>query len=293
MGTETYVLNQKEAMILWEPDNLEEAIRKKLQLADEAMYIAGGTLIQLKKEQGVIQPEHIIRLDHLPELASLQMVEEGDQVQLEIGSLVSLADCHSNQLIKDNWCLLSESALQVASPAIRNRATIGGNIAYGIGDLIPALLVLDAKVTWVNANGQQTGELSSFLKKDASKNALITMVILPESSQATKAFNWYHKVGRREAFIPSLVTAAGFGYWNEDLELEHIRLALGGGASLPNRLIECEEYLQGKRMEDIRLEVLYELVLAEFQPASDPFASTSYKKKVAANLLVSEMEKLI
>ena len=103
---------------------------------------------------------------------------------------------------------------------------------------------------------------------------------------------FYRKLGRREAFTAAIVTVAGKLEWVEDDRINLASLAVGGGANQPTRLEKAECYLTGKTLEMVDWKAVYQFVLTESSPTTDAFLTGDYKKKVAANLIVSELQRL-
>lgn len=279
--------------VVWTPRNLEEAWEKKRQLGSDACFISGGTLLQTQWETGIPVPAHLISLERIQEMQRVNKELDGDRTVLRIGALTTLADCRHHPLIAKDWGLLAEAVKHIAAPAVRNRATIGGNVSNRYGDSIPALLVMDAKVTLFTEKGYKTEELWEWLKKDPRQaewnEALLACIYLPETVKTNITRRFYKKIGRREAFVVSLVTVSGYYSQNNKGEIEHIRLAAGGGENQPQRLTACERLLQGTIPDEELWREVSAAILEEFQPVSDAFASADYRRKVAANVIISEL----
>jgi carbon-monoxide dehydrogenase medium subunit len=107
----------------------------------------------------------------------------------------------------------------------------------------------------------------------------------------TKRIFFYDKVGRREAFTPSLVTTALSGCVDESGKLGDLRIAAGGGQTTPCRLYACESLLNGRMVEPDLLYALYEQILQEYDPRGDMFASAEYRKQTAANVITAGLWK--
>ncbi|MFC7322590.1 FAD binding domain-containing protein [Halobacillus campisalis] len=279
---------------VWRPSDLSEAWEVKRQYGTEARYITGGTLIQLQREQGTPLAKHLISLDKINVLEGFDHLEDEGQFKLRIGALTTLSDCHRNVFIEEYWPILAEAIRHVASPAVRNRATIGGNVCYQVGDVIPALMVLEAEAVSFDGTTYLSNDIATYIQLiNGEDHPILASISLPEPPVSAQVLSFFKKVGRREAFIPSIVTVACQGCINESGEVEYIRLAAGGGTASPKRLYECERFVQNKVLIEEDLGRLYEMVLQEYVPASDPFTTADYRKTVAANVIVSEFEKLI
>ncbi|MCT2537792.1 FAD binding domain-containing protein [Aquibacillus koreensis] len=279
---------------VWMPKSIKEAYELKVKYDSNAILIAGGTLIQLQREQGNQLPAHLISLEKIDELKEIHYFRTGSENKVSIGALSSLAMCMNHPIIAKEYPIMVEAIKGIASPSIRNRATIGGNVRYGIGDIIPALLSLDAKVTWFDGRKYNTNELSTFLevmKKD--KNIILTQIDIPTKWNGLEPITFYKKVGRRQAFIPSIVTVSLICSIDLRKKITAVRIAAGGGGTTPKRLVACENKLQDLVITEALLEDVYDLILEEYKPTGDPFATESYRKSVLANLIVAELEQLI
>ncbi|WP_077623654.1 FAD binding domain-containing protein [Sediminibacillus massiliensis] len=266
------------------PGTVEEAWDMKKALGGSSEYIAGGTLMQLQREQGKQFPAHLVSLERIKGLKGIEKIYT-DRGFLRIGAMTTLSECLKDRLISDSYSIFYKAVKEVASTAVRNRATISGNICYGIGDTIPGLLALDARVSWYDGAYIQTDSLENYLMK--KEDTLLLSILLPERTKAVRELNFYRKVGRRESFIPSLVTTSIYHCQNIENEATVARIAVGGGTNKPLRLIKIEEYLIGKKLTERVLTEIYQQVFTEFNPASDPFVSGDYRKTTAANLICS------
>ena len=108
----------------------EEAVKLLKTYEGKAKLIAGGTdLLNLLKDRIFpAPPEAVINLKSIPGLDDIRMDNEG----LKIGALAKLKDIVSSSLIKEHYPLLWEAAKSIASPQIRNMATIGGNLCQDV-----------------------------------------------------------------------------------------------------------------------------------------------------------------
>lgn len=279
---------------IWQLGTIEEAWEIKYTYQEKAQYIAAGTLIQLQREQGTPLKANLIRLDHFVNLKGCKWITENNVMKLEIGALTTLKNLQMNKEVQESFRILIESAGVVASPAVRNRATIGGNVSYRVGDTIPALLALGAQVRWFDAGDVYVDDLAVYLDSQKEHDtALLMAILLPEPKESTHSHTFYQKVGRRESFIPSLVTAALSVGLNVEGRVEYLYIAVGGGATTPIRLPAVEEIVTHNTLSIELLGPVHQKIQDVFQPVSDPFVSPEYRKLVVANLIVSELEKLI
>lgn len=112
------------AFQLLQPSDLEGALELAEKYAEQGWVLAGGQdSIDWFKDRAK-RPEAVIDLSHIEALKGIQETTDG----IEIGALTTLNDVIQNALIKERYSLLSDAASRVASPQIRNVATLGGNL---------------------------------------------------------------------------------------------------------------------------------------------------------------------
>ncbi|MCR6109586.1 FAD binding domain-containing protein [Bacillus sp. A301a_S52] len=274
---------------VWRPNNLNEAWSLSQQLMRPSQFVSGGTWLRTQWEAGTdnIAP-HLISLDRVSEVTNCIHIEKGELV---IGAMAALADVSGNALIKERSPLLIKACQNIASPSVRNQATLGGNIISRVGDTLPVLLVLEATLTWYSAGNFINVSVQEWMERSGDAWGILVCVRVPLKREAN--FSFFLKIGRRETFIPSLVTVAGRGIYSEEKhEIMTISLAAGSGSTSAMRLIETERLLTEKRCSNSILSEALTVIQGDFQPSGDPFASAYYKRQVAANLIVSELYRL-
>lgn len=270
---------------VWMPTSIEEAWELKAKCGENASFIAGGTLMQTHWAKGFDCPSYLISLDRLNEVKGWGKEVVNGQSFTRLGAGMTLNVCRQNKELFHP--LLVEAAGNIAAPAVRNKATIGGNIANGFGDMIPALLVMDADLSVYDGNSVQRQPIYDYIKNNTQ--SLIISVQVPDDQQ--KRF-FYKKLCHREAFTPSIVTVAGMFHLNEKREISAVRLAVSGSATQPQRLYESEKLLEDSPLTNAQLQKVFQTIVEEFTPSTDVFSTATYKKSVAANWVVSEIARL-
>lgn len=107
--------------------SVDEAIQLLLKYKDKAKLNAGGTdLLGVLKDR--ILPDYPELIINLKTIAQLNTIEENDD-GISIGALTPLINIISSPLVEKNYSMLKEAAITVASPQIRNMATLGGNLS--------------------------------------------------------------------------------------------------------------------------------------------------------------------
>lgn len=108
-----------------EPDSLEGALSLLAQHEGEVGLVAGGTEQYVQMKQRIRTPRYLVSLKAIPDL---DVVEYNAQKGLKIGPLAILESIESNPDVQKYYPGLGHAAGLVASPAIRNVGTIGGNV---------------------------------------------------------------------------------------------------------------------------------------------------------------------
>lgn len=280
---------------LHQPHSLHEAWELKKKFGDNALYVSGGTLLRTQWENGIIpMPGQLIDLRRIAGMGDISLSE----YHLALGALVPLSQCRKDDHLKGIAPAIQEAVRCIAAPSVRNLATVGGNIASGFGDILPALLVHDAEL--VSFDGKFITEQSLVdwlhshwggMKPLGEIIAEIRIASSGAENRVNERITFFRKVGRREAFTPSLVTVALTASIDSNLIFRNVRIAAGGGSGRPQRLYVAESMLEGTLYEEGILPELYALVESSFETYSDPFATDAYKKKMAGNLVVSELWK--
>lgn len=273
---------------IWMPENLADAWQLKHRFGPDAQYIAGGTLMQTHWQKGIEYPANLISLERIKEMQGIIKSPIHGQAVTRIGALTSLDVCRQHSEIAVSAPLLTEAARSIAAPAVRNKATIGGNIANRFGDSIPALLAMDASLALFDGKEILLTLLSDYIRMESSiKNLILVYVLVPETDGVNNGQYFYKKLGHREAFSPSILTVAGYCRTSEQNEILEIRLAASGSTTPPQRFIHTEQVLNGCILSHELLTKAIQTIKDEMNVNTDPFSSAGYKKAAAANLIVS------
>ncbi|MZQ80638.1 hypothetical protein GQF01_00520 [Paenibacillus sp. 5J-6] len=290
MSVPLYQLPEQQPSV-WQPTSVEEAMQLKQQWGDNSVLISGGTWLRTRWENGLSPtPQHLISLGSIPALSGLTIDTVG---HVHIGPACCLSDLMENELIRQRCGLLVQACSEIAAPSVRNLASIGGNVVTRTGDLIPVLLVMDAQVGWSDGQKERMLPLEEWLEsKHFTSYEMMTKIVVRASEQDMgKSHAFYLKVGRREAFTPSVVTVAGSLRMDADGTIVAIALSAGGGSAIPARFTELEDAVTGKLLSKEVLQTLHKGVSEGFEAVADDYAGVDYRKITAANLIVSECYK--
>jgi CO/xanthine dehydrogenase FAD-binding subunit len=186
------------------PRSLAEALRLKAEHPD-AVPIQGGTDVMVALNFDRSRPAAMLNLNEVEELRGWSRANGA----LRLGAGLTYTEAMRGKLA-DLLPALAEASRTVGSPQIRNRGTIGGNLATSspAGDALPPLHVEDAEVECSSVRGVRTLPLAEFVtgvKRNAlAPDELITAVVLTP----TRAPQTFMKVGPRNAMVIAVVSLA-------------------------------------------------------------------------------------
>ncbi|RUW69334.1 aldehyde oxidase, partial [Mesorhizobium sp. M2A.F.Ca.ET.067.02.1.1] len=168
----------------------------------DARLVAGGTALQLEWAKGLPKPRSLVDIGQIGGLKGI--VPAGNEFR--IGALTTLGALERDATVREELPLLAAAIRATAGPAVRNLATVGGNVAGRTGCLLPALLALDARVESSSVVGRRTLPLSEWLRQEPG-GEIIEAITVPVPGAHVR---WTHrKIGLRAAFTPSVIGAAG------------------------------------------------------------------------------------
>ena len=240
-------------------------------------FAAGATALQLEWAMGKAPPDILVDISALPGMGAVSAADD----RLRIGACVTLNSLIADDRISGRLPMLHTALGNVAAPAVRNLATIGGNVAGRTGCLLPALLCLDAEVETMSAAGPSRQPLEDWLTAPAGD--LIVAILLP----CRELDIWtFRKIGRRAAFSASVINVAA-SLAVSDGRVREPRLAVGGGIAAPVRLHRVEAMLAGQTFDAIDWPQVHAALMAEIDAPDNVFRSATYRRRVAANALVS------
>ncbi len=179
-----------------------------------------------------------------------------------------------------------------AARQIRNRATVGGNLATAspVGDLAPVFLALGAHVRLISASSERLLPLSEFFTgyRTTALRAgeLIKAVRLPktQSAGAGRTLCRAYKVGKRGADDISTVAAAFSVGLSAAGRVETARLAYGGVAATPVRAAAVERTLVDQPWSEATVQDAAASLRELFTPLSDLRGSAAYRSRLVGNL---------
>lgn len=261
------------------------ALWKAADRYPEARWAAGMTDLSVERNLRLQRFPSLISLEGIPELRGFAEGPEG----VEIGAGLSLREVEEKlDTITHPPPGLREWFRHFASPLIRNRATLGGNLATAspVGDAAPLLLALDARLFLLSSQGSREIALSSFFlgyrKTALHPGEIIATVRIPKPYPSLVRF---YKVAKRASDDIATVSLGAALDLGPDRRVRRIRLAYGGVADRPLRAVGAEEELLGRSWESPAIGRARLSLQEALCPIDDHRGSGAYRSAVAQNLL--------
>ena len=263
------------------PISLDElrALRREFP---ESRLVAGSTDLALEITQQLKTLNHLISVERVTELKGC--VREGDE--LVIGAAATYQ--HFRGALSRLWPAFDPMLERLGSLQIRNRGTLGGNIANAspIGDMPPPLIALGATLVLDGPDGERRLPLEHFFhdykQTDLRPGEFVHSVRVPVPAENEQLF--IYKVSKRLDDDISAVLGA-FRLTLDNGVVSDCRLAFGGMAAIPARAAHAEAALRGQPWHEDSVAAACTALARDFNPMSDVRASAAYRQQVAGNLL--------
>jgi len=275
------------------PKTIDEVLSLLSQYKEKARLIAGGTDVipQLKRREGKA-PQYIIDLKAIPNLDYINYDADNG---LSIGALATIKAVTESPIIRDKFGVLCQAAESMASPQVRNRGTIAGNICNAVpsADTAPALLTLDAKLKLVSQKGERLVAIEDFFKgpnQTALDDEILQEIKIP--TPPPKSQGVYRKFGPRRAMDLAIVGVAVLVI-TDNGKCKDIRIALGAVAPTPLRAKKAEAVIRGQKLDSELIEKAAQAAAGEAKPIDDHRASAEYRREMVRVLTKRALEQAI
>ena len=273
------------------PGGLNDLLNIKDELKASGLPLAGGSNLLVYIKENSIRQGTLIDISDIDDLRGV----EKDDSRIVIGAGETITNLMKSEILNSSIPFFTESLHDFANPLIRNKATIGGNLADAspVADTAPPLLVLNSMANISSVNGKRRIALEDFFvgpRKNCLDNNEILESIdfeLPERGSGT-----YIKFGLREGTSIAVTSVALWIVANGD-RVEDIRIALGGVAPKPIRAKKTEAIFKGETLDLSKIENLSGNLANDMSPISDVRGSAEYRKELTINLLKKALRKCL
>lgn len=265
------------------PRSLDEAIALLGRLGEEAKILSGGqSLLPLLK----------LRLGEVTDLVDIGRIEGLDHIReegerLHIGARVTEAALERSTLVRDRYPILLDTARVIADPLVRNRATVGGNLAHAdpANDHPATMLALDAEVVATGPGGERVISVreffTGFFGTTLEAGEVLTEIRVP-----------VHRAGDGGAYLKLERKVGDFAAAGAAVQLRlagdgtiaSAGIGLTNAGNKPVFAGEAGAYLAGKAPDDDVIAEAARLASEAASPSADRRGPVDYKVRMAAVL---------
>ena len=267
-----------------EPRSVEEAISLLVKYEDKAKVISGGTDLLVQMKHNIPLADYLINVSKVRDLDYIKY----DQTNgLKIGALANVGSVANSPLIQEKFNVLAQGASLLGTPAIRNQATIGGNLcnAAPSADIVPPLIVLGAVAKFVGKEGEKTVPVENFFTGPGVTilEPYQLLIEIQISTQQLLSGGAYLKQTRGRGADLAVVGVAALVVMEAEI-LKDVKIGLGAVAPTPIRAKKAEAILRGMKLNDKLLEESAQAASYESKPIDDIRSSADYRRKLVAIL---------
>lgn len=264
------------------PGDLQSALALLSKYGRSARVIAGGSDLLLELERG--QRHGVTVLIDITRVPGLNEITRDAEGLIHVGALVTHNQAVASKLVYEFGFPLAQACLEVASPQLRNRGTVAGNLitASPANDTISALRALDAQVILASTRGWRMVSLKEFytgVRRNVMEpdEMLVDIVFAPMSATARGIFV---KLGLRRAQAISVAHLSAVLDFDSDQMVSRARITLGSVAPTIINAESAESYLLGKALTDDEITVAAGLVASAAKPIDDVRGPGSYRAEM-------------
>jgi carbon-monoxide dehydrogenase medium subunit len=267
------------------PTTLEEAQSMMAKHNGSSRVIAGGTDVLIKLKRRNITSKYIIDLKGI---AALDFIEK-DRQGLRIGAVTTLTDILESPLVRESYPILTDALTVLASPQIRNSASMVGNLCNAVpsADSAPPLVALQAKLKILNGKKERTVPVEDFFTGPSqtvlAPGELVTEIVIP-APPAPGAGAYLKQQLRAEMDLAVVGVGAYLKLDAKKTTCQEAWIALGAVAPIPLRARKAEAALKGKVLDKAIIETAARIASEESKPIDDIRSSAEYRKQIVAVL---------
>jgi CO/xanthine dehydrogenase FAD-binding subunit len=265
--------------------SLEQALALKAEHGDEARFLAGGQSLVPTMNFRLTQPAMLIDINPLEELAGVR--NGGDRVR--IGALTRYRSLERDPMTAVKLPLIAEALPVIAHPQIRNRGTIGGNLAHAdpASEMPAIVLTLGGRLRaqsvrgerWIEARDFFVGALTTALETDE----MLTEIELPVAAAGSGAC--FLEMSRRRGDF-AIIGVACMVRINPQGQCAEARIGLCNAGDGPVYADQASDSLVGREIGEREIAEAAALVQGAIDPGGSIHASKDYQRHIAGVLTV-------
>jgi carbon-monoxide dehydrogenase medium subunit len=264
------------------PPDVEGVLAALTQDSDETKILAGGQSLVPMMNLRIVAPKRLVDINRVPGLDRIGI--DGDW--FVIGALVRHSDVLVSPAVRQHAPLVVAAYRHVAHRPIRNRGTIGGNLAHAdpASELPAVMLALDAEIVLRSRNGERQVPAESFFlgtfETAARADELLTAIRIPLASRNRR---WgFDEMSQRQGDYALVAVAATFDL--DSGRCAHPRLAYAGVGDSAMRIPAAEDALDGATPDEAAFEAIAAKAAEAVNPPEDVHADAAYRRDLVRSL---------
>lgn len=263
------------------PGSLDDALGLIGETEGETRVVSGGTALLSLMRLGLVRPDRVVSLHRVPGLDELR----SQAGELTVGAMVTMGGLERAPEVRWGWPLLAQAAGAVATPSIRNAATVGGNLGYAepASDPAPAFLCTGADVLVAGPGGRRavaiTDFFTGFYSTALAPQELVVGVRVPRLPAGARS-GYVKYCSRSDEDKPLVGVAALVVPGGPSGHLAEVRIGLGGVAPTAMRARGAEARLRGRAVDNATIREAAETAASECEPLSDLMGSADYRREM-------------
>ena len=266
------------------PTTAEEAAQILAGEAGLSRILSGGTDVMVQLKAGLVEPDLIVDIKHIPGLRSITPEAGG----FRIGAAVSGAELGEHPAVRALWPGVVEGFELIGSTQVQGRATMAGNLcnASPAADAVPALVTANAVARIAGPGGERDCPVADIPagpgKTTLAKGEFLTSIFLP-ARPAHSGDAYLRFIPRTEmdiavasAAVSLMLDAAGI--------VIAARVALGAVAPTVRLVPAAADAIIGTKLDDTAIATLTAACSAACSPIDDKRGTIEFRTKVAGVL---------
>jgi carbon-monoxide dehydrogenase medium subunit len=271
---------------------IEGAIAALARLGSEARIIAGGHSLLPMMKLRLAQPEHLIDINDLAELAYIRDLDD----EVRIGALTRHVDLERSEVLARHFPLFADAERVIADPVVRNRGTIGGSLcqADAAEDLSAVCAAVGAQVVIRGSSGERVVGMGDFhlgpYMTAVGDGEMLTEVRIPLRAGGTSG-SAHDKVERRAG--DWAIAAASAAVWIDGGTIANAGLALSAVGPTTIEVTRAQELLRGSVPSDELFAQVSKIASEDCSPSADGRGPVDYKRHLAGVLAARALRRAI
>lgn len=257
-----------------EPDSLGQALALRAERGEEATVLAGGTFLGILMNQGLLGPSALLSLARVGELGGIEA--RGDELRL--GAMTTHTAVERSPVVRERWPVLARAFRVVASPRVRNQATVGGVLADAdyASDPPAVFAALGARAVLRSSRGERSVGIDELIlgyyETCIEPDELLVEVLVPAPPERAA----YRKFRSRSSEDRPCVAVAAVR------DGGRVRVVVGAVAEVPQHFPDVCALADGRALEPALCEEIGRRYGERIDAMADARGSAAYRRRVTA-----------